>query len=64
MTLDNIRYMDDEICVCCGVYVPDGSMVCQRCLNDNRASDRSKHSAFPKLCHTDATFDTIKLYNT
>lgn len=23
---------DNDVCVCCGVYVPEGTMICNECL--------------------------------
>ena len=39
--------MDMDRCVCCGRYVPEGSMVCSYCIQDN--VDRS--AEFKRVIH-------------
>lgn len=29
--MEYIQYADDEVCVCCGEYVPEGLMLCPKC---------------------------------
>ncbi|MBP3391913.1 MAG: hypothetical protein J6L76_03900 [Clostridia bacterium] len=40
---------DVDICVCCGVPVPEGRMICPNCESDQQTSKEETEAFFEKL---------------
>jgi len=38
-----------DACVCCGVYVPEGSMVCPECLRKYARAEETKRSQIKEI---------------
>lgn len=47
---NKIIYFNSNFCVCCGAEIPEGSMVCNYCIDKNKhsrsKSDRSRDILF------------------
>ena len=47
--------MQDDTCVCCGAYVPEGRQVCRKCSGEDKQEQMSREEAEMVLWLSKAT---------